>query len=99
MTYRYYSRCLVLRYDELSSRTTPTFYKKDRKLGNRKLGISTITSPITSHQFTHQFSRPDTPSAVPGVQPLDAVALRSRSTLDVRRPVEGSRPAPAPSNS
>ena len=31
----------------------------------------------------------------PGVQPLDAVALRSRSTPDVRRPVEGSRPAAA----
>ena len=30
-------------------------------------------------------SRPDKPSAVPGVQPLDAVALRSRS-LDPRRP-------------
>ena len=34
----------------------------------------------------------------PPPKPLDALALRSRSTLNVRRPVEGSRPAPTPSN-
>ena len=57
-----------------------------------------VGKPVISADHS-PISRPDKPSAVPGVQPLDAVALRSRSTLVVRRPVEGSRPAPAPSNS
>ena len=57
-----------------------------------------VGKPVISADHS-PISRPDKPSAVPGVQPLDAVALRNRSTLDVRRPVEGSRPAPAPSNS
>ena len=56
-----------------------------------------VGKPVISADYS-PISRPDISHPPPGVQ-LDAVALRSRSTLDVRRPVEGSRPAPAPSNS
>ena len=56
-----------------------------------------MRKPVISADYSPTVALTSRPP--PGVQPLDAVALRSRSTLDVRRPVEGSRPAPAPSNS